>query len=131
MGDYSGNPEEPLPKLKDRKFVTIDRDNFDDVLKACKPRATFRVENKLTNDGSLLPVELNFRSMEDFNPENVAKQVEPMRRLLEVRSRLSELRSKLYGNDKLEGMLSEVMKDTDKLKQISEAGAKAEEGKAS
>ncbi|WP_334159385.1 type VI secretion system contractile sheath small subunit [Oryzomicrobium sp.] len=119
LGDYSGNPKDPLPKVKDRKFVAVDRDNFDDVLKGMAPRIASRVDNKLKNDGSQLSVELNFQKLEDFEPQNVVKQVEPLRQLLEVRSKLSDLRNKLIGNDKLEELLDEIVRDTEKLKQIN------------
>lgn len=132
LGDYSGNPEEPLPRLKDRRFVTVDRDNFDETLKGMKPRLTYRVENKLADDDSLLPVELRFENMEDFSPAAVAQQIEPLRRLLEVRGRLSELRSKLYGNDKLETLLQDVISSTAKLEKLGEeTGYGKDEGPAS
>ena len=119
LGDYSGNPKEALPKVKDRKFVAIDRDNFDEVMKGMAPRLTLRADNKLQDDGSQLGVELNFEKMADFEPQNVARQVEPLRQLLEIRSRLSDLRNKLAGNDKLEELLDEIVRDTDKLRQIN------------
>lgn len=124
LGDYSGNPVKPLPKVKDRKFVAIDRDNFDDVLKGMAPRFAGRVENKLKNDGSQLSVDLNFSQLEDFEPQNVIKQVEPLKKLLEVRSKLADLRNKLIGNDKLEELLDEIVRDTEKLNQLN-AGREA------
>lgn len=124
LGDFSGNPADPLPKLKDRKFVNIDRDNFNDVLKGSKPRLTFQVENTLQKDGSKMGVELNFRSMADFEPENVAKQVDPLRQLLEIRGKLSDLKNKMYGNDKLGEILGEILQNTDKLAALGkETGA--------
>ncbi len=78
LGDFSGKPDEPLPKLKDRKFVEIDRDNFNKVLEGMKPRVAYRVDNKLTNDGSQIAVDLRFKSMDDFHPERVAEQVPPL-----------------------------------------------------
>lgn len=120
MGDYSGNPLEPLPRLKDRKFVNIDRDNFDSVLKGIKPRLSYRVDNTLANDGSQLPVELNFKSMEDFEPQEVVRQVEPLRKLLDVRNKLADLRNKMGGNDKFEELLMDVLQNTDKLKALGE-----------
>ena len=105
LGDFSGQPAEPLPKLKDRKFVNVDRDNFDDVLKGMKPRLQLQVENKLSDDGTKFAVELTFQSIDDFSPEQVVKQVEPLRKLLEVRQRLADLRNKMDGNDKLEELL--------------------------
>lgn len=124
LGDYSGNPIKPLPKVKDRKFVAIDRDNFDDVLKGMAPRFAGRVENKLKNDGSQLSVDLNFSQLEDFEPQNVIKQVEPLKKLLEVRSKLADLRNKLIGNDKLEELLDDIVRDTEKLNQLN-AGREA------
>jgi type VI secretion system protein ImpB len=124
LGDYSGNPTAPLPKLKERKFVDIDRDNFDDVLKGVGPRLAVRVENKLKNDGTQLGMELNFSKLEDFEPQNVVNQVEPLKRLLEVRTRLSDLKNKISGNDKFEELLDEIMRDTEKLKKIGAARPK-------
>ena len=124
LGDFSGNPAEPLARMKDRKFVNIDRDNFNDVLKGTKPRLTFQADNLLQKDGSKMGVELNFRSMADFEPENVAKQVEPLRQLLEIRSKLSDLKNKMYGNDKLGEILGEILQNTDKLAALGkETGA--------
>lgn len=127
LGDYSGHAKTPLPKLKERKFVQIDRDNFDDVLKGVAPRLTMRVDNKLKNDDSQLGVELNFESMADFEPQNVVEQVEPLKRLLDARKRLADLRNKLAGNDKLEELLDDVLRDTEKLRQIGSSVAKGEE----
>lgn len=125
MGDYSGHPEKDLGKLRDRKFVNIDRDNFDDVMNGMSPRLAIKVDNTLTDDDTQLPLELNFKKMSDFSPENVAKQVEPLRRLLEIRNRLGDLRNRLYGNDKLEEMLKEVVQSTEKLETIAkETGSK-------
>ncbi|MBS1157439.1 MAG: tssB [Proteobacteria bacterium] len=119
MGDYTGHNKEPLPKLKDRKFVQIDRDNFDDVLKGMAPRLAMRVDNKLSDESdNQLSVELNFQKLEDFEPQNVVTQVEPLRQLLEARSRLADLRNKMVANDKLEGLLDEVLRDMQKLREI-------------
>lgn len=127
LGDFSGNPLEPLPKLKDRKFVFIDRDNFNGVLKGIKPRLTYRVDNTLARNGTQLGVELNFNSLEDFEPQNVVKQVEPLRKLLEVRNKLADLRNKMGGNDKLEELLMDVLQNTEKLKTLGkEFGREAE-----
>ena len=89
LGDFTGQPEEPLPRLKDRKFVEINPDNFDSVLESMKPHLAFSVENKLSEDPNAgqLKVDLNFKSLDDFEPENVARQVKPLRELLELRSR--------------------------------------------
>ncbi len=127
LADLSGKPDEPLPKVKDRKFVEIDRDNFNNVLEAMKPRVAFKVDNKLTGDDSKLAVELRFKSLDDFHPEQVAQQVEPLRKLVEARRRLSELLGKLDGNDKLDELLQDVITSTDSLQKLGkEAGITAE-----
>lgn len=120
VGDYSGHNKEPLPKLKERKFVQIDTDNFDDVLKGMSPRLAMKVDNKLRNDDSQLSVELNFSELADFEPQNVAQQISPLKQLLDARLRLADLRNKLAGNDKLEELLDEIVRDTEKLRQISQ-----------
>lgn len=120
LGDFSGNPEQPLPKVRDRKFINIDRDNFDDVMSGMTPRAVYRVENTLSNDGSELGVQLNFKSMDDFRPESVVQQVEPLRKLLEVRTKLADLRSKLAGNEKLDDILQQVLSNTEQLNALSQ-----------
>ncbi len=123
LADLSGKPEEPLPKLKDRKFIEIDRDNFNNVLEGMRPRLTFKVDNKLTADETKMAVELRFKSMDDFHPEQVVKQVEPLRKLLEARQRLADLLSKLDGNDKLDELLQDVISSSETLKKLSrEAG---------
>ncbi len=121
LGDFSGQPEEPLPRVKDRKLIEIDRDNFDQVLAAMKPRLAYRVDNKLTNDGSKMSVELRFKSIDDFQPDNVVQQVEPLRKLVNARQRLSDLLSKMDGNDKLETILNEIASDTNAQAQLSSA----------
>ena len=97
LGDFTGQPEQPLPKLKERKFVEINPDNFDSVLDGMKPHLAFSVENKLSDDpeAANLKVDLRFKSMEDFEPANVARQVKPLKELLDLRTRLSDLRGKL------------------------------------
>ena len=128
VGNFSGQPAEPLGKLKDRKFVNVDKDNYDDVLKGMKPRVQMQVDNKLADDGSKLGVELNFRSLEDFSPERVVNQIDPLRKLLEARQKLADLRNKAAGNDKFEDLLNEVLQNTDKIAQLSkEVGPKSEE----
>ncbi len=131
LGDFVGKPDEPLPALKNRKFVEIDPDNFNQVLSGMKPRLAFSTENKLQDDGSKLGVELKFNSIEDFEPDNIAQQVDPLRKLIEARQKLSDLRSKMDGNEKLENMLNDVLADADKQKELSAAlgldgGAKEE-----
>ena len=119
LADLSGMPKEPLPKLKERKFVQIDRDNFDDVLKGAAPRLALRVDNKLKNDGTQLSVELDFEKLEDFEPTAIVKRVEPLKQLLDMRAKLSDLRNKVMGNEKLEEILDDVLRDTEKLRAIA------------
>lgn len=120
FGDFTGMPEEPLPRLKDRKFVEVSLDNFDAVLAAMKPHLAFSVENKLSEDPNAgqLKVDLRFRSMDDFEPANVAKQIKPLKELLDLRTRLSDLRGSLQGNDKLDELLQDAVRSTDKLDKL-------------
>lgn len=123
LADLSGKPSQPLPKLKERKFTEIDRDNFNDVLDSVNPRLALRVDNKLQNDGTQVNVELNFNHMDDFNPANIARQVEPLRKLMDARKKLTDLLAKLDGNDKLEELLQTVISNTEQLSlQQSEEG---------
>jgi type VI secretion system protein ImpB len=115
VGDFGGNSDVEKKRLKERKFVNIDSGNFDDVLAGVEPVARFQVPNQLKDDDSSFNVELRFRSMADFRPESVVRQVEPLARLLEARGKLADLRNKLAGNDKLEDILSDVLNNTDKL----------------
>lgn len=119
MGDFSGQPAEPLPGLKDRKFINIDGDNFDKVMKGMKPRVMFQVDNTLAKDGTTFGVQLNFNGMADFEPAQVANQIEPLRKLLEAREKLSDLRNKMYSSDKLIQLLDDVLQNTDKLKALA------------
>jgi type VI secretion system protein ImpB len=121
MGDFVGKPEEPLPAFKNRKFVEIDPDNFDQVMAGMSPRLAYTVDNKLQDDGSKMGAELKFKSIEDFEPDNVVQQVEPLRKLVEARQKLSDLLSKMDGNEKLEKMLEDIMSDAGKQKQLSDA----------
>lgn len=121
LGDFTGKPEDPLPPLKNRKFVEIDPDNFNQVMAGMKPRVAFSVENKLQDDGSKLGVDLKFNNIEDFEPDNIVLQVEPLRKLVEARQKLSDLRSKMDGNEKLENMLNDIISNADKQKQLSDA----------
>jgi type VI secretion system protein ImpB len=118
LADLSGKPDEPLPKLKDRKLVEIDRDNFNKVLEGMKPRLAFKVDNKLTGDDTKLGVEVRLKSLEDFRPENVVTQIGPLKRLLDARQRLSDLLGKLDGNDKLDELLQDIIADTDSLQRL-------------
>jgi type VI secretion system protein ImpB len=124
LSDLSGKPDEPLPKLKERKFIEIDRDNFNNVLEGMKPRVAYRVDNKLTEDDGQVAVELRFKSMDDFHPERVAEQIGPVRKLVEARKRLSEMLNKLDGNDKLDELLQDIISSTESLEKLNEeAGA--------
>jgi len=136
LGDFTGKAEEPLPRLRDRKFVEVNPDNFDTVLEGMKPHLSFSVENKLSEDSNApnLKVDLHFKSLEDFEPEQVARQVKPLRELLELRTKLSDLRGSLQGNDKLEALLLDAVGNTEKLNKLKTefdggAAAKPEESK--
>ena len=120
LGDFTGHAAEPLPRLKDRKFVEVTPDNFDDVLASMKPRLQISVENKLSDDDNAgkLAVELNFRSMDDFSPESVAKQVKPLRELLDLRSQLADLRGSLQTNEALDEALQATLGDADKMAKL-------------
>jgi len=120
LGDFSGMPTEPLEELKKRKFVEVTPDNFDDVLAKLKPHLNFSVENKLSDapDAGKMKVDLNFRSLEDFEPENVARQVPALREMLDMRRKLADLRGSLQTNDALEKELQEIVNNTDKMKQL-------------
>jgi type VI secretion system protein ImpB len=120
LGDLSGQPKEALPRLKDRRFVEITPDNFDTVLDSMKPHLAFSVENKLSEDSNSgqLKVDLNFKSMDDFEPENVAKQVKPLKDLLDLRTKLSDLRGNLQTNEKLDELLLDAVSNTDKLNKL-------------
>ncbi len=131
MADLAGKPDEPLPALKQRKFVEIDRDNFNDVLASLGPRLAFQVPNRLeeTEDGeepSKLNVELRFGHMDDFHPANVVEQVEPLRKLYEARQRLTDLLAKLDGNDDLDALLQDVAANTEKQEELKKLTAKEE-----
>lgn len=131
MADLGGKQEEALPNLKDpkRKFVEIDRDNFNEVMKGINPRLAFKIDSKLTNDDTKLSVELRFKDIEDFGPEAVANQTEPLRKLVEVRKELCALLAKTDGNDKLAEKLQEIISNTDLQKKIEqEKGKGGEEG---
>ena len=120
LGDFTGQAEEPLPRVKDRKFVEVTPDNFDSVLAAMKPHLAYAVENKLAEDpdAGQLRVNLRFQALEDFEPENVARQVKPLKELLDLRTKLADLRGSLQGNDKLEEALLDAVKSNDKLEKL-------------
>ncbi|KAB2928836.1 MAG: type VI secretion system contractile sheath small subunit [Dechloromonas sp.] len=125
LGDFVAQSREAQGKVRDRKFVNIDMDNFDDVMDGMAPRTVYRVKNRLSRDGGEMAVDLEFRRFEDFRPESVVQQVEPLRKLLEARSKLADLRNKLAGNEKLEDLLNDVLANTEQLNHI---GGKKPEG---
>jgi type VI secretion system protein ImpB len=120
LGDFSGHPAEPLAKLKERKFVEVTPDNFDQTLKSMRPRLAFTVENKLSEgeNAGKLGVDLRFESLDDFSPDRVAQQVEPLHKLLALRQQLADLRGSLQGNEKLEEILQATIHDADKLTRL-------------
>jgi type VI secretion system protein ImpB len=132
LGDLTGQPEQPLEALKDRKFVEINPDNFDTVLKGMAPHLSYAVDNKLSDDPNAgqLKVDLHFESMDDFSPENVARQVGPLKELLDLRSRLSNLRADLQGNDKLDEMLFEAVSNTETRNKLRAELGKTNDGGA-
>jgi type VI secretion system protein ImpB len=129
LGDFTGNPEQPLPKMKERRFVEVTPDNFDSVLESMKPHLSFAVENKLSEDANAgqVKVDLRFKSLEDFEPEQVARQVKPLKELLDLRTRLNDLKGTLQTNDKLDEALLDAVSNTEKLNKLkSEVGEKGE-----
>ena len=129
LGDFTGQPTEPLPRLKDRKFIEVTPDNFDAALGSMRPHLAFTVENKLSEDvdAAKLGVDLNFKSMDDFEPDRVAQQVAPLKALLDLREQLADLRGSLQGNDKLDELLNQAVSNTEKLAKLK-AEIDAEKG---
>lgn len=127
LGDFGGNPDVERKRLKERKFVAVDHNNFDEVLGAVEPAASFRVPNLLGGDGGSFEVDLRFKAMADFRPEAVVRQVEPLRKLLEARTKLADLRNKLAGNDRLEDILGEVLGNTASLAELQAGAPKKED----
>lgn len=119
LGDFSAASELEKTKLKDKKFINVDLDNIDEVMTSLAPRATFQVENMLTEEKGSLAINLTFNSMQDFRPENVVLQVDPLRKLVEARERLTDLRNKISNNERLEDLLDEVLQNTDQVHQLS------------
>lgn len=129
MGDFAGDPSEPLKPLAERKFVQIDRDNFNDVMARIQPGLNIKVDNTLAGDGSQMAVNLKFNSLEDFEPTRVAEQVPALKAMLETRAKLRDLMSKVDRSDELEGLLEQVLQDKDKLDKLSaELGLDKKEG---
>ena len=129
MGDFAGDPTEPLKPLAERKFVQIDRDNFNDVMARIQPGLNIKVDNTLAGDGSQMAVNLKFRSLDDFEPAKVAEQVPALKAMLETRAKLRDLMSKVDRSDELESLLEQVLQDKDKLDKLSaELGLDKKEG---
>ncbi len=130
MADLSGKPETPLGPLKDpkRKFVEIDRDNFNDVMKGITPRLAYQVENKLSPDGGKIGAELKFGHLDDFSPEAVANQVPALKKLVEIRQQLTALLAKTDGNDSLADKLQEILSSTELQQKIGKEIGVAGEG---
>ena len=129
MGDFSGDPTSPLRPLADRKFIQIDRDNFNDVMASMNPGLKLKVDNTLSEAGGQMGVDLTFKSIEDFEPARVAQQVPALRALMETRAKLRDLMSKVDRSDELEGLLEQVLKNENDLKSLSsELGLDKKEG---
>ena len=119
MGDFSGNPSRSLPSLSNRKFVSIDRDNFNSVMASIAPELNLRVRNTLADDGSETPVRLQFQSMDDFTPAAVVNQVPMLKKLLESRDKLRDLLNATDLSENLEKRLEEILSDTDTVRRLA------------
>lgn len=128
VADLAGQSVVEQSRLKDRKFVSVDRDNIDDVMRGLQPRAAFEVENKLDGRGGSFGVDLTFTSMESFSPEAVVDQIEPLRKLLDARTKLADLRNKMAGNGKLEDLLADVLGSTEQLRRLEQDAAQKKQG---
>lgn len=120
MADLSGKPAEALPAVTDRKFLEIDVDNFNDRLKACKPRVAFQVPNTLTGEGNI-SVEMNFESMDDFSPAAVARKVDALNKLLQTRTELANLLTYMDGKDKAEALIGKLLNNQEMMKSLASA----------
>jgi type VI secretion system protein ImpB len=130
MGDFSGDPTEPLKSLKDRKFVQVDRENFDQVMRRMAPGLKLRVENTLKGDGSELAINLKFNGLDDFEPGKLIEQVEPLKRLMETRNKLRDLMAKVDSSEELETLLEQILKSEESLKGLqSELGVSSPDQK--
>lgn len=131
VGDFSGDPTEPLKPLRERKFIQIDRDNFNDVMARMNPGLNIKVENTLAGDGSEMAVDLSFKAMEDFEPGKLVQQVEPLKKLMDTRNKLRDLLTKVDRSEELENLLEQVLQNDGDLKQLSdELGVKEDGGDA-
>lgn len=120
LGEFSGDSVLEQPRLKDKKFVEVDLVTFDEVMSGLAPRATFRVSNDLSDKGGKFAVDLAFNRIDDFRPEAVAAQIEPLKQLVQARDRLADLRNKISANEKLEDLLDEVLKNTEQVRKMAE-----------
>lgn len=128
MGDYSGDNTDNKKSLKERKFVNIDRDNFNEALGKVNPKLNMKVENTLSDDDSEISVDLDFKSLGDFDPATVVNQVEPLKQLMDARNKLRDLLSKADRSEELEAILEEVLQNTDKITEISKELGTGEDG---
>ena len=129
MGDFSGDPTQPLRPMGERKFIQIDRDNFNDVMARMTPGVKLKVDNKLADDGSQMSVDLKFNSMDDFEPARIVEQVPALKALMETRNKLRDLMSKVDRSEGLENLLEQVLKSEDELKtRSSQLGLGKQEG---
>ena len=119
LGDFSADSELEKTKLKDKKFINVDLDNIDEVMESLAPRANFQVQNTLTPEGGSMSVDLTFKAMNDFRPEQVVQQIDPLKKLLAARERLTDLRNKISNNERLEDLLDDVLQNTDQVRKLS------------
>jgi len=119
LGDFSAASELEKTKLKDKKFINVDLDNIDEVIESLAPRASFQVGNALTDAGGKISIDLTFKAMDDFRPENVVQQVDPLKKLVAARERLTDLRNKISNNERLEDLLDDVLRNTDQVRKLS------------
>ena len=119
LGDFSAASQLEKAKLKDKKFINVDLENIDEVIESLAPRANFQVKNTLTEESGNMSIDLTFKSMDDFRPENVAQQVEPLKKMVIARERLTDLRNKISNNERLEDLLDEILQNTDQVRKLS------------
>lgn len=130
MGDYSGDNADKKKALKDRKFSQIDRDNFNEVMANAAPQIRMKVENTLAKDGTEMSVSLDFKSMEDFEPQKIVEKVEPLKKLMDTRNKLRDLLTKADRSDALESVLEEILSNTKAMSALSgELGLGKDDGK--
>lgn len=129
MGEFTGNASAPQKALKDRKFVQIDRDNFNDVMSRLGPAMNAKVENTLTGEGEIA-VNLKFNSMDDFNPAKIVEQIEPLKKLLETRNKLKDLLTKADNSENLQDLLEQILQNEADVKKLaSDLGVSGEQSK--